>query len=229
MSLHDSITRLKGRGITGDKIDEYRAAWELFDTDGSGTVTTGKLGSLLNDTFGCSYSGEDLTYMLSQFGSSSEGRVDFFAFASTLHDRIGDPRYSEAWGDAFDLLDTSKMGELSKDDLQAGMLKLGETLTDAEADEMLKIAKKKDDFVRAMSNAVAATSSSAGGAGGAAPAVASGAAPTPGAGPVATPGRPGKDPTTNATTHDSLLTGVHQLDSVVCGGTLVRSAIVTSL
>lgn len=46
-------------------------------------------------------------------------------------------------------------------DLIDGMFKLGETLTDGEAEEMLKIAKKKDDFVRTMT----ASMTSAGGAG----------------------------------------------------------------
>ena len=78
--------------------------------------------------------------MLRQF--SDKGAVDFVAFASSLNDKIADPRYYEAFGDAFDLLDTSMRGELTKDDLISGMQKLGENLTSDEAEEMLKIAAK---------------------------------------------------------------------------------------
>jgi len=189
--LSEQIARLKSeKGIPADKIDEYRAAFDLFDPDRTGAITVAKLNHLLNETFGQAYSGDDLKYMLQQFDDS--GDVNFYAFASTLHAKMGDPRYNEAFGDAFDLFDVSKLGELSRDDLQSGMLKLGERLTDAEAEEMLKVAKKKDDFVRAMSNAVAATSA-AGPAAGAAGAGAAPAAAAAAAGPAgpAGPARPG--------------------------------------
>ena len=45
--------------------------------------------------------------MLAQFGEG--GEVDFFAFASTLHEKMADPRYNEAFGDAFDLFVTDKV------------------------------------------------------------------------------------------------------------------------
>ena len=80
--------------------------------------------------------------------------VTFEAFALSLHQKMGDPRFGDAFGDAFDLFDVDKRGELSKGDLIDGMLKLGETLTDIEAEEMLKITKKKDDFVKSMTTAV---------------------------------------------------------------------------
>lgn len=175
--------KLKELGITADKIDEYLAAFQLFAGAGD-KITVDHLNTLLNGKFQQEYKGDDLKYMLQQFNDS--GDVDFFSFAKTLHEKMADPRYNEAFGDAFDLFDTSKTGELSKDDLKAGMMRLGETLTDAEAEEMLKVAKKKDDFVRAMSNAVAATAAGAAPAAAAAPAAggAGAGAPRP-AGPGA--------------------------------------------
>ena len=95
--------------------------------------------------------------MLRQFSSraADTGEVDFSAFATSMHEKMADARFNEAFGDAFDLFDSNKSGELSKVELMTGMSMLGETLTEAEADEMLKIAKKKDDFVRAMSHSLA--------------------------------------------------------------------------
>lgn len=138
-----------------DKVEELKAAFEMFDFDRSGRLTVSKLGAVLNDKFGQAFTQDDLSYMLRQFGDGNE--VDFFTFANSLDSKMADARYSEAFGDAFDLFDTNKQGELSKDDLQAGMLKLGENLTDAEAEEMLKIARKRDDFIKAMSNSVSAS------------------------------------------------------------------------
>lgn len=50
-----------------------------------------------------------------QFGGGDAGAVvDFFAFASTLHARMADPRYNESFGDAFDLFtNASGAGELT--------------------------------------------------------------------------------------------------------------------
>lgn len=156
MATPATIAALKDAGLSVDKIEEYRSAFRLFDTDGSGRITEDKIGEVLNGKFGQSFATEDLAYMLRQFSDSGSGGVDFSTFALALHGKMADPRYNDAFGDAFDLFDSGKTGELTKADLVEGMAKLGEMLTDAEAEEMLKIAKKKDDFVRAMSASMAA-------------------------------------------------------------------------
>lgn len=189
------MQRLKEKGIGQDKVEEYKAAFDMFDTDRSGRITVAKLGAVLNDRFGQNFSQDDLGYMLRQFGEPGSGAadngVDFVSFALSLHEKLNDARYNEAFGDAFDLFDVTKSGELTRDDLQNGLNKLGETLTDAEADEMLKVAKKKDDFVRAMSNAATGgIASSSGAAGGAAPAAAAAGPAGPGAARPAGPGGP---------------------------------------
>ena len=49
-----------------------------------------------------------------QFSGGDAGAVDFFAFATTLHSRMADPRYNESFGDAFDLFtNASGAGELT--------------------------------------------------------------------------------------------------------------------
>jgi Ca2+-binding EF-hand superfamily protein len=86
------------------------------------------------------FSDDDIRYMLRQF--SDKATVDFVSFATSLHEKIGDSRYHEAFGDAFDLFDTGMRGELSADDLIDGMAKLGENLSSAEAEDMIKLAAK---------------------------------------------------------------------------------------
>lgn len=185
MATPAAIATLRGKGISGDRIDEFKAAFALFDFDSGGTITPEKLGLILNDKFGQNYSADDLKYMLRQFGD--ENQVDFVQFATSMHEKMSDPRYNEAFGDAFDLFDTQKSGELTKSDLLDGMMKLGESITEPEAEEMLKTAKKKDDFVRTMTAAAAGGGGLGSGAPAAAPAAAGPAAAGP-AGPAARPG-----------------------------------------
>jgi Ca2+-binding EF-hand superfamily protein len=92
------------------------------------------------------FSDDDIRYMLRQF--SDKATVDFVSFATSLHEKIGDSRYHEAFGDAFDLFDTGMRGELSADDLIDGMAKLGENLTSAEAEDMIKLAAKVRQHMR---------------------------------------------------------------------------------
>jgi calmodulin len=98
-----ALQRLRDKGLSADKIDEYRAAFDLFDVDRSGKLTADKLGAVLNDKFGQSFQYDDLAYMLRQFDDS--GEVTFESFAWSLHQKMGDPRFGDAFGDAFDLFD----------------------------------------------------------------------------------------------------------------------------
>jgi Ca2+-binding EF-hand superfamily protein len=186
---------LLSRGISRDKIDEYAAAFALFSepSGGSHKITLDSLRAMLAK-FGQDFAEEDLRYMIRQFNTKADAvSVSFEDFAMNMHEKMADARFNEAFGDAFDLFDGNKSGEISKVELMTGMQMLGETLTEAEADQMIKVAKKKDDFVRAMTQSMAGVSVGGGGGGGAvaAPAPAAGAAaPSPAAAGGAGPARP---------------------------------------
>lgn len=188
------------KGISSEKIDEYAAAFTLFavqDATGAYRITLDSLRNKLCGDFAQTFTDEDLKYMLRQFNPKGT-EVDFETFASSLHDKLNDARFNEAFGDAFDIFDTAKTGELTKADLMAGMNKLGENLTEQEADEMLKIAKKKDDFVRSMTQSLAVSNGGGSSGGGgttnaATPAATTTTTATPGPGtpgPGPGPGRP---------------------------------------
>ena len=127
---------LLNKGISKDKVDEFAAAFALFavPVDGGHRITLESLRAMLAK-FGQDYGEDDLKYMLRQFssraGDGSAG-VDFDAFATSMHEKMADTRFNEAFGDAFDLFDSNKSGELSKVELMTGMQMLGETLTEAE-------------------------------------------------------------------------------------------------
>jgi Ca2+-binding EF-hand superfamily protein len=185
---------LLSRGISRDKIDEYAAAFALFSepSGGSHKITLDSLRAMLAK-FGQDFAEEDLRYMIRQFNTKADAvSVSFEDFAMNMHEKMADARFNEAFGDAFDLFDGNKSGEISKVELMTGMQMLGETLTEAEADQMIKVAKKKDDFVRAMTQSMAGVSVGGGGGGAvAALAPAAGAAaPSPAAAGGAGPARP---------------------------------------
>lgn len=138
------------QGIPKDKVDEYAAAFSLFaESRGGGagaghSITLESLRRMLSK-FGQDFPEDDLKYMLRQFSSRAgeTGEVDFAAFATSMHEKMADARFNEAFGDAFDLFDSNKSGELSKVELMTGMSMLGENLTEAEADEVRSAEAKE--------------------------------------------------------------------------------------
>ena len=72
--------------------------------------------------------------MITEFlgpAAGGAGKIDFVQFASTLHKNMGG--WSDAYGDAYDMIDVEKKGTLDRAQLQGFMSKLGERLTDEEA------------------------------------------------------------------------------------------------
>ena len=72
--------------------------------------------------------------MIAEFlgpGAAGGARIDFVQFAMTLHKNMGG--WSDAYGDAYDMIDTEKKGVVTRDGLQGFMNKLGENLTNEEA------------------------------------------------------------------------------------------------
>ncbi|KAA0173437.1 hypothetical protein FNF27_05077 [Cafeteria roenbergensis] len=145
-----TLAALNKDGINKDKAEEYHAAFRVF-TRGS-EIRVENLRAVLEGSFGASYTESDYQYMLRQFsGDQDTDVVTFPVFAKSMHSKMGNPAYNEAYGDAFDLLlKESGDVELTAGLLKEGMAKLGEDLTDAEAAEMVKAASKKNEFVKLM-------------------------------------------------------------------------------
>ncbi|KAA0150994.1 hypothetical protein FNF29_04884 [Cafeteria roenbergensis] len=174
-----TLAALNKDGINKDKAEEYHAAFRVF-TRGS-EIRVENLRAVLEGSFGASYTESDYQYMLRQFsGDQDTDVVTFPVFAKSMHSKMGNPAYNEAYGDAFDLLlKESGDVELTAGLLKEGMAKLGEDLTDAEAAEMVKAASKKNEFVKLMSESGGVT-------GGGPAAVAAGGAPAGGVPAAAT-------------------------------------------
>ena len=127
--------QLKKMGIPESKIQEYYIAFTLFAGDQGAAITTQNLSKLYNGDLGQAYNDADFQTMISEFlGPAAAGgglRIDFVAFASTLHKNMGG--WSDAYGDAYDMIDMEKKGVITRDGLKGFMGKLGERLTDEEA------------------------------------------------------------------------------------------------
>ena len=55
MASQQDMQRLKEAGIPADKVDEYMAAFEMFDSQRQGKITHSMLKEVLNGQFGKSF------------------------------------------------------------------------------------------------------------------------------------------------------------------------------
>jgi calmodulin len=72
--------------MTAELIEEYREAFELFDTDHDGTITCTELGTVLR-ALGRNPSPRELQEMLEEVDSDGNGTIDFPEFCTLLNHR----------------------------------------------------------------------------------------------------------------------------------------------
>ncbi len=126
--------------------------FDIFDADGNGVVSGDNLKGFYAK-FGITFSDDDVRYLLQTFTGAGDGEISFDAFSRTLEAKTHIAR--DAFGDAFEMFNTSKSGKLSRDELVKAMSLLGEVVTEEEADEMLQVAATKAAFVNTLHGQVA--------------------------------------------------------------------------
>ena len=144
-------------GLKPEEVNDMKAAFTIFDRNLKGGITKQTLTTFYGQ-FGLTLSPEDLDAMLSEFtGDPNKKIIDFKTFAKKMHEKQN--MWASAFGDAFDLIDDKKTGNITAARLKQVMGILGEKLTDEEAEEMIKVGGgSKAAFIAALSENAAGAS-----------------------------------------------------------------------
>lgn len=149
-SVCDECDMLSMRGqqsIPKEKIEEYKAAFELFDKDGDGHVTVDELREVLGK-MGEYPSDEQLRDMICDVDTDNNGTIELPEFIEMMQRYENDPA---AMDDdirlAFRAFDLDGNGQIDRDELKQVLEKLGESLTDEEIAEMIAEADTNGDGV----------------------------------------------------------------------------------
>ncbi|KAJ3030474.1 UNVERIFIED_CONTAM: hypothetical protein HDU68_008890 [Siphonaria sp. JEL0065] len=142
--------------LTTDQKQEIREAFDLFDTDGSGTIDVKELKVAMR-ALGFEPKKEEIKKMIEGIDKSGSGTIDFNEFLALMTAKMAEKDSREEIRKAFRLFDDDETGKISFKNLKRVAKELGENLTDEELQEMIDEADRdgdneinEDEFFRIM-------------------------------------------------------------------------------
>eukprot|EP01067_Filipodium_phascolosomae_P006463 Filipodium_phascolosomae@DN4721_c0_g1_i2.p1 len=128
-------------GLTEDEIEEIREAFNLFDTDGSGTIDPKELRSAMQ-SLGFESKNPTIYQMIAELDKDGSGAIDFEEFLDAITSKLGDKESRDGIRKIFDLFDDDKSGTISLKNLKRVARELGETMSEEELREMIERADR---------------------------------------------------------------------------------------
>ena len=130
--------------LSQDQIHEFRDAFSLFDSDGSGTISVAELGEVLKSV-GQRSSQEEVQRLVREADLDGNGLIDFPEFLALVAAKMGEDDGRVDLRDTFQHYDINATGLITPSNLQYAMGKLGLKMTPEEADEMVREADLDGD------------------------------------------------------------------------------------
>merc|ERR1712070_893324 len=129
---------------TEDEVEEIREAFNLFDTDGSGTIDPKEL-KVAMQSLGFESKNPTIYQMIADLDKDGAGHIDFEEFLDAITSKLGDKETRAGINKIFALFDDDKTGTVSLKNLKRVAKELGETMTDDELREMIERADSNGD------------------------------------------------------------------------------------
>merc|ERR1711937_295627 len=130
--------------LNDEQVREFKDAFDIFDEDNSGTVSTSELASVMR-TLGQDIDEKEVGIMISEVDSDGSGEIDFEEFCTLMARQMekADPEYE--FKKAFVIFDKKKDGFITADELKHVMTNIGEDMSDHEIAAMIKEADLDND------------------------------------------------------------------------------------
>ena len=130
--------------LTDEKIMEFKAAFELFDKDRNGKITSKELGTVMRG-LGQNPTEEELKQIIREVDLDGNGTIDFKEFLCLMVKKMKDTDTDEELLEAFKVFDRDGNGFITSHELRNIMNSLGEYLSTEEIIEMIKEADIDND------------------------------------------------------------------------------------
>ena len=131
-------------GLTEDEIEEIKEAFDLFDTDGSGSIDPKELRAAMQ-SLGFEAKNQTIYQMITDLDKNKSGNIDFEEFLDMMTARMSDKDTREDIAKVFRLFDDDCTDTITLRNLRRVARELGETMTDEELQEMVDRADSNGD------------------------------------------------------------------------------------
>lgn len=131
-------------GLSKEEIEEIREAFNLFDTDGSGTIDPKELKSAMQ-SLGFEAKNATIYQMIGDIDKDGSGSIDFEEFLDMMTAKMSDKDSRADIRKVFNLFDDDKTGQITLKNLKRVARELGETMSEAELLEMIERADTDED------------------------------------------------------------------------------------
>lgn len=122
--------------VSADQMDQFTEAFETFDVDDDGSISSKELKVVLN-SLGVEPTEDVLNEILSEVDADDNGVVDVHEFLVFMASRTLYKDEDQNIRDAFKQFDKDGNGFIDRDELRSLMITLGEKLSDEEIDVMM--------------------------------------------------------------------------------------------
>jgi len=130
--------------LTEEQKQEIREAFDLFDTDGSGSIDAKELKVAMR-ALGFEPKKEEIKKMIADIDKDGTGTIDFQEFLGMMTAKMSEKDSKEEILKAFKLFDDDETGKISFRNLKRVAKELGENMTDEELAEMIEEADRDGD------------------------------------------------------------------------------------
>ncbi len=137
MPKRQVVTYTKKLDIPEDKIAEYKEAFDMFDKDGSGTISVNEIVKIMKN-FGYPIKKSEAQKMIADIDDNSDGEIDFEEFVTLMEKQTNtvEETDEELVLRAFKSFDKDNDGKITNHEFKYLLTQMGNKFSDEEFNQL---------------------------------------------------------------------------------------------